>query len=98
MNRDPRQGEDYQFSMNETPVFRGQTFHGEVYLIPRSLLKRARFHDYGDGISVAVRFEDDPNDAWAGTLVAEFQHAVELHNVPAYRIVHRSSETPSTEG
>ena len=97
INREPNQPDGYEFSMNEVPVFRAQTFYGEAYLIPKSLLKRVMYHDFGDGLSVAVRFEEDAHNESQGTLVAEFQHGVELGNVTAYRIVYATRDLPTQD-
>lgn len=90
INRDPNQPDGYEFSMNETPVFRAQTYRGEVYVIPKALLQRVQFHDYDDRRPVAARFENDPADAWRGSIVLEFQRAVELGNLPAFKIIYDS--------
>lgn len=101
INREEGQPEGYEFSLNETPIFRGQTYRGEAYLVPREMLSRAQFHDYEDGRPVRVRFEDDAVDAWRGTLLVEFQHAVQLENLPAYKIIYDSlpkRDSPMIQG
>lgn len=99
INREADRPDGYEFSLNETPIFRGQSFYGEAYLIPRALLKLARFHRYDNGLCVDVRFQDDPNDAWRGTLLAEFQHVVELETLPTYKILfgNQSAAEPKTQ-
>lgn len=77
---------NYEFSLNEIRVYRAACYRGEAYMIPRSLLERARFHDYGDGLPVSVAFEDDPNDLWRGSIKVEYQHAVQLGNAKCFRI------------
>ncbi len=83
---DVGQVEEYEFSMNGTPVYRGQTVFGVAYLLPRQLLERVRYRDYGEGISVSMSFETDAEDPWRGTMSATFQRQVDLAAVEAYRI------------
>lgn len=95
LNRDPKHtGAGYEFSMNDIPVYRAATFHGEAYVVPRALFTRVRFHDYGHDTPVAVSFEDDPNDSWRGTLKVEYQRDVQLGDGTAFRIVFASKEGP----
>lgn len=84
--REEGQVEGYQFSMNGTPVYEAQTAYGVAYLIPTQLLLRLRYHDFGDGLPVSLRFEPDAKNPWLGSLCATFQRAVELNAVEAYRI------------
>lgn len=83
---EPGQAEAYEFSMNGTRVYRGQTVYGAAYLVPRQLLQRVRYHDYGDGLSVSLAFETDPEDPWRGTMHASFQREVDLGPGEIYRI------------
>lgn len=86
ITRETGRGEGYQFSMNDIPVFSAATFAGEALLFARSQLRRATFHEYENGLPVTVSFEGDPNDAWSGSLSAEFQRQVEVDDVAAFRI------------
>jgi hypothetical protein len=86
ITREEGQVEEYEFTMNGTRVYRAQTAFGVAYLIPSQLLRRLRFHDYGDGLPVSLRFEQDAADPWRGTMHASFQREVELGDVEAYRI------------
>jgi hypothetical protein len=86
ITRDEGQVEGYEFTMSGTPVYRAQTAYGVAYLIPVQLLRRLRFHDYGDGLPVSLRFEPDAENPWLGTMQATFQRDVELGEVEAYRI------------
>lgn len=96
---EPGQVEAYEFSMNGTPVYRGQTVYGAAYLVPRQLLQRVHYHDYGDGLSVSASFETDPEDPWRGTVHASFQREVDLAPGDIYRIRYADPiEIPAASG
>ncbi len=78
--------ENYEFTMNDTPVYSAQTAFGAVYLIPSQLLHRLRYHDYGDGQPVSLRFEPNTENPWFGTMHASFQRDVELGDVEGFLI------------
>lgn len=86
ITREEGQVEGYEFTMNGTPVYRAQTAYGAAYLIPVQLLRRLRYHDYGNGLPVSLRFEPDAENPWLGTMHAMFQRDVELGDGEAYRI------------
>jgi len=87
----------YEFSINDIRVYRASCYRGEAYMIPRSLLELARFHDYGDGLPVSVAFEDDPNDVWRGSIKLEYQHAVQLGNAKSFRIRYALDNDPQED-
>jgi hypothetical protein len=88
----------YEFSLNDIRVYRAACYRGESYLIPRSLLERALFHDFGGGVPVDVAFEIDATDSWRGSLRVDYQHAVQIGESQAFRIRHAlSHESPGDE-
>ncbi|BBB12247.1 hypothetical protein [Sphingopyxis sp. FD7] len=95
ITRQEGQVEGYEFTMNDTPVYRAQTAYGAAYLLPAQLLRRLRYHDYGDGLPVSLRFEPDAENPWRGTMHASFQREVELSDVEAYRIRWTDALDPS---
>lgn len=96
ITREEGQVEDYEFTMNGTPVYRAQTAYGVAYLLPTQLLRRLRYHDYGDGLPVSLQFEPDAENPWLGTMHATFQRDIELGDVEAYRI--RWMDAPEASG
>jgi hypothetical protein len=86
IHRDNSSEPGYEFSLNDIRVYRASCYRGEAYIISQSILERARFHDFGDGLPVSVAFEDDPNDLWRGSLKVDYQHAVKVGNAKAFRI------------
>lgn len=95
ITREEGQVDGYEFTMNNTPVYRAQTAYGVAYLIPRQLLRRLRYHQYDDGLPVSLRFEADDKNAWLGTMHATFQRDIELGEVDAYRIRWRDAPEAS---
>jgi hypothetical protein len=98
ITRDEGQVEGYEFTMNGTPVYRGQTAFGTVYLLPAQLMRRLRYHDYGNGLPVSLRFEPDIGNPWRGTMHATFQREVELGDGEAYKIRWREAPAVSDPG
>jgi hypothetical protein len=92
ITRETPQGVGYQFSMNGTPVYDGSTYRGEALLFPKAALQKLRFHEYPSALRVAVTFEQDQDDKWGGSLLAEFQRNVEIAQAEAFRIVFAESE------
>ena len=88
------QVDSYEFTMNYTPVYSAQTENGVAYLLPSQLLRRLRFHEYGDGLPVSLRFETDAKNPTSGTMHAAFQFEVELADVESYRV--RWAQAPDT--
>jgi len=86
ITREADQADGYEFSMNDIKVYRAQTAFGEACLIPTQLFQRLRYHDFGDGIGVEVRFQSEPDNPWRGTLSATFQHEVALNEMEAFAI------------
>ena len=86
VHRDNSSEPGYEFSLNDIRIYRASCYRGEVYMIPRSILERARFHDFGDGLPLRIAFEDDPNDQWRGSIKVDYQHAVKVGNAKAFRI------------
>jgi len=82
----PDQVEGYAFSMNDTPVFEAPSLYGQAFLFPAQMLARLRYHDYGDGVPLALEFTESKDDRWKGTMSATFQRNVELANLEGYRI------------
>lgn len=80
------QAEGYAFSMNDTPVFEAPSLSGVAFLFPAQMLTRLRYHDYGDGVPLALEFTESEDDRWKGTMSATFQRDVELANLTGYRI------------
>lgn len=98
ITRDEGQVEGYEFTMSGTPVYGAQTAYGVAYLIPAQLLRRLRYHDYGDGLPVSLRFEPDAENPWLGTMHATFQRHVELGDAEAYRIRWADASDASESG
>jgi hypothetical protein len=95
ITREEDQVSSYDFTMNDTPVYRAQSESGVAYLIPSQLLCRLCFHDYDDGLPLSLSFEPDAEDAWLGTMHLTFERHVELAtNMTAYRI--RWAQAPET--
>lgn len=88
------QAEGYEFSMNDTPVYRAQTAYGVAYLVPEQLFRRLRYRDYGDGLSVAMRFDPDSQNPWRGTMMASFARETEVADAHGYRIRFDSDPRP----
>lgn len=86
ITRDEGEVEGYEFTMSGTPVYRAQTDNGAAYLFPAQLLRRLRYHDYGNGSPVLLWFEPDADNPWLGTMQVTFQRDVELADLEAYRI------------
>lgn len=86
VTHDDVQVDAYQFTMNGTPVYEAEVTYGVAYLVPAQLFSRLRYHDFGGGGPVSMRFEPDTENPWSGSLAAIFQRNVELKNVEAYRI------------
>ena len=86
ITREEGQVEAYEFTMNETPVYRAATAYGVAYLMAAQLMRRLRYHEFGDGLPVRLRFESDPANPKLGTMHASFQRAVELGGGEAFRI------------
>lgn len=84
ITREEGQVESYEFTMNGTPVYQAQTTYGVAYLIPAQLLRRLRYHNYGDGLPVSLSFEADADNPWQGTMSATFQRDVELADKDTY--------------
>ena len=77
--------------MNGTPVYDGSTHRGEALLFANTALQKLCFHEYPSALRVAVSFEQDPEDKWGGSLLAEFQRHVEVADAEAFRIVFAES-------
>lgn len=92
ITRETPQGAGYQFSMNGVPVYDGSTYRGEALLFPKAALQKLRFHEYPSALRVAVSFEQDADDKWGGSLLAEFQRKVDIVKAQAFRIVFAESE------
>ncbi len=86
IHREKTSEPSYEFSLNNIRVYRAACYRGESYLIPRLILERARFHDFGEGSAVEVTFENDATDPWRGSLKVEYQHAVQIGQAQAFRI------------
>jgi hypothetical protein len=77
----------YEFTMNDTPVYRARIESGVAILIPSRLLQTLQFHDYGEGLPVSPQFEADDQERWLGTMRVSFERRVELaDDIPSYRI------------
>lgn len=83
----PDQVEGYAFSMNDTPVFEASSPYGQALLFPAQMLAKLRYHDYGDGVPLSLKFTESENDRWKGTMSATFQRKVELADLEGYRII-----------
>lgn len=86
ITREEGQAEGYEFTINDTRVYRAQATYGAAYLIPAQMLRCLRYHVYGDKLPVSLRFESDATNPWLGSMYASFQCDVELGDVEAYRI------------
>ncbi|EEE44741.2 hypothetical protein SADFL11_2029 [Roseibium alexandrii DFL-11] len=98
VSRDEKGLDAYLFTMNDIPVYSAQTDKGFTYLIPKELIVRLRYHDYGNGLSVSIEFEPDADDHWKGAMSATFQRAVEISKSTSYRIRWASPIPSSNNG
>lgn len=77
----------YEFTMNNTPVYRARSRAGVAYLLPSQLFRRLRFHDYGEGRLVFANFNIDEEKPWLGTMQISFEREIELAaDTACYRI------------
>lgn len=77
----------YEFTMNNTPVYRARIETGVAYLLPSRLFRRLRFHDYGEGSLVFANFNIDEEKPWLGTMQVSFEREIELTvETACYRI------------
>jgi len=96
ITREERRVEGYAFNMNDTPVYYAEPADGVAYLVPAQLLSSVRYHDFGEGQPICLRFVTDTANPWQGTMHATFQCAVELSELKGYRI--KWTERPDASG
>jgi hypothetical protein len=85
------QPEGYEFNINDIEVYLAAVGVGRSIVIAREVFDTVTFRQ-ANGRFVEIEFEDDPNDAWRGTMAARYQKQVIASPIAGHEISFGRSE------
>jgi hypothetical protein len=91
---------NYIFHFNNIPVYGSYAATKSIMILPQEILKTVKFQQFTNGYPVEIKFDENPDNPWVGTLTYHWERAVELNtNYILYEIVmaelHPQPETTS---